>query len=223
VFKILVDLPALAGLRAPFVQPLIDAARAGFPEIDRDPVQAVQLSLFLVERFEFVLESRGFDVRNVRAITRGRPFSSIRPSDELKKLKVLPEFTETPEFQELAIAFKRAKNISKELPDEQFRAAEAGGVPIDVTVPAERVLLDEIERRRGVIEGAVGGGDGYREAFAEAARFKPAVDRFFQDVLVMDPNPTVRANRLRLLRRLQTLILNLADISEIVPEETRQV
>ena len=223
VFKILVDLPALAGLRAPFVQPLIDAASAGFPEIDRDPVQAVQLSLFLVERFEFVLESRGFDVRNVRAITRGRPFSSIRPSDELKKLKVLPEFTETPEFQELAIAFKRAKNISKELPDEQFRAAEAGGVPIDVTVPAERILLDEIERRRGVIEGAVGGGDGYREAFAEAARFKPAVDRFFQDVLVMDPNPTVRANRLRLLRRLQTLILNLADISEIVPEETRQV
>ena len=223
VFKILVDLPALAGLRAPFVQPLIDAARAGFPAIEWDPPQVVQLSVFLVERFEFVLQSRGFDVRNVRAITRGRPFSSIRPSDELKKLKVLPEFTETPEFQELAIAFKRAKNISKELPDEQFRAAEAGGVPIDVTVPAERVLLDEIERRRGVIEGAVGGGDGYREAFAEAARFKPAVDRFFQDVLVMDPNPTVRANRLRLLRRLQTLILNLADISEIVPEETRQV
>ncbi len=222
VFRTLVDLPALSGVRAPLVQPLIDAARSHFPATRWDQGLLAQLTMFLVERFEFVLESRGFDVRNVRAITRGRPFSAIRPSDELKKLKVLPEFTDTPEFQQLAIAFKRAKNISRELPDEQFRSAEAAGVPIEVSLPAERMLLDEIEHRRGIIDGAVAAGDGYREAFAEAARFKPAVDRFFNDVLVMDPNPTLRTNRLRLLRRLQNLLLTLADISEIVPEDSRQ-
>ena len=64
-------------------------------------------------------------------------------------------------------------------------------------------------------------GSGYREAFAEAARFKPAVDRFFDDVLVMAPDPNVREGRLRLLRRLERLILQLGDISEIVPEEAR--
>ena len=56
------------------------------------------------------------------------------------------------------------------------------------------------------------------EAFAEAARFKPAVDKFFDDVLVMAPDPVVRQGRLRLLRRLEDVILKLADISEIVSE-----
>jgi glycyl-tRNA synthetase beta chain len=222
VFKILVDLPTVVGVRAPLVQPLFDEAKKNYPETEWNVDKVVHLQVFMQERFAFLLESRGFDVRNVRAITRTRPFTTIRPSDELKKLKVLPEFTDTPEFQELAIAFKRAKNISKELPEERFRFAEATGVPIEVSVPAERTLLQEIEKRRGVIEGAVGVGDGYREAFAEAARFKPAVDQFFKDVLVMDPDERVRENRLRLLRRLQNLILNLADISEIVTEETKQ-
>jgi glycyl-tRNA synthetase beta chain len=219
VFKILVDLPALTGVRAPLVQPLCDEARKNFPEFHWDLTQVIHFQVFMQERFGFVLESRGFDVRNVRAVTQGRSFATIRPSDELKKLKVLPEFTDTAEFQELAIAFKRAKNIARELPEDQYWRDEKIGVPIELSVPAEQDLLNEIERRRAAIEGAIAVGDGYREAFAEAARFKPAVDRFFKDVLVMDPNPTVRKNRLRLLRRLEDLILKLANISEIVTEE----
>jgi glycyl-tRNA synthetase beta chain len=45
------------------------------------------------------------------------------------------------------------------------------------------------------------------------------VDRFFTDVLVMADDPQIRRNRRWLLKRLETLMLNLADISEIVPEE----
>jgi len=220
VFKILVDLPTLTGVRAPLVQPLLDAAKKQLTEGDWDLTQLIHLHAFMLERLAFVLESRGFDVRNVRAVTRDRAFTDIRPSDELKKLEVLPEFTDTLAFQELAIAFKRAKNILKDEPEAEFWLAEKTGVPIEVSAPAEKLLLQEIEKRRGVIEGSVSIGEGYREAFAEAARFKPVVDQFFKDVLVMDPNPTVRKNRLRLLRRLSNLILKLANISEIVPEET---
>ena len=181
--KILVDLPELTGIRAPLVQPLFDAAKKNFPASGWDITQLIDFNVFMVERFEFVLESRGFDVRNVRAITRDRAFSDIRPSDELKKLRVLPEFADTPEFQELAIAFKRVKNILKELADDEFEHLENTGVPIEVSAPAEQGLLQEIEGRRGVIEKAVSIGEGYREAFAEAARFRPAVDQFFKDVL----------------------------------------
>jgi glycyl-tRNA synthetase beta chain len=222
VFKILVDLPSITGVRAPFVQPLLDAAKRGFPSADWDVSQLIHLHAFLIERFEFVLESRGFDVRNVRAITRGRAasnFSKIRPSDELKKLSVLPEFTETPEFQELAVAFKRAKNLLKDVADDESSLADHTGVPIEATAPAEKSLLDEIELRRGAIEGAVAVGEGYREAFAAAARFKPKIDGFFKDLLVMDPDLRIRKNRLRLLRSFRDLVLELADISEIVAEE----
>jgi len=47
------------------------------------------------------------------------------------------------------------------------------------------------------------------------------VDKFFDDVLVMDKDPLVRERRLRLLRRLEALILKLADISEIVAEDSK--
>ncbi len=218
VFKILVDLPAIAGVRAPMVGPLVNAATNGFAG-SWDETKTIQFTGFMLERFEFVLESRGLDVRNIRAITRDRDLASIRPSDELAKLKILPEFTETPGFQELASSFKRAKNILKDVSDDELRHAENMGVPITVSAPAEQALLHEIEDRRGVIESAVLSGDGYREAFAEAARFKPVVDKFFKDLLVMDPDLDVRKNRLRLLRRFRELILSLANISEIVAEE----
>jgi len=61
-------------------------------------------------------------------------------------------------------------------------------------------------------------GDGYRRAFAEAAQFGPAVDRFFTDVFVMADDQTLRRARLRLVTQLARLILTLADISEIVPQ-----
>ena len=46
-----------------------------------------------------------------------------------------------------------------------------------------------------------------------------ALAEFFDDVMVMTEDVKVRDARLRLLRRLEGLILQLADVSEIVPEE----
>ena len=109
-----------------------------------------------------------------------------------KKLKVLPEFAETTEFQQLAVAFKRVKNIAKELPEGEFGDLELSGQPLLLTEPAELTLLSEIERRGNVVDRAVESGEGYRDAFAEASRVKPAVDAFFNDVLVMAPDPLVR-------------------------------
>jgi glycyl-tRNA synthetase beta chain len=224
VFKILVDLPDLVGepIR-PLLQPLLDAASdaLGKPFASWDGGQLAALHAFLDDRFAYVLESRGFEARNVRAVTRGRGFDEIRPSDELRKLKVLPEFTDSPDFQQLAVAFKRVRNIARELPRDRYRAVEQGGKPLDTTEPAENALLEELARRGPVIDRAVDGGDSYREAFAEAAKFKPAVDRFFAEVLVMSPDANVRETRLRIMRRLESQIVKLADISEMVTEDTK--
>ena len=46
-----------------------------------------------------------------------------------------------------------------------------------------------------------------------------SVDLFFTDVLVMADNSRVRRRRLLLLKRLERLILQLADVSEIVKED----
>ena len=56
----------------------------------------------------------------------------------------------------------------------------------------------------------------YREAFAGVASLQPAVAKFFDDVLVMAEDERVRAARLGLVASLRGLILDIADISEMV-------
>src|SRR5262249_11939662 len=135
---------------------------------------------FMAERLAFVLEARGFDIRTVRAVTASR-FPHVRPADELQKLKILPEFIASPDFQALATAFKRVMNITREIPNDRLVGRE--NRPVGLAEPAEKALLDEIDNREPAIMRAVASGQGFREAFAEAAKFKPVVDRVFNEVL----------------------------------------
>jgi glycyl-tRNA synthetase beta chain len=223
LLRVLADLPELTGLNArPTLGALIDEAAAGFggsPALDG--AGAAALDAFLRERLSYLLESRGFDVRNVRAVLHAaETVRGVSPLEARRKLDVLPDYTGTPEFQQLATAFKRVKNIARELPDAEYLAAEQQGPPLAdlLTEPAERALLTEYERRRPVIERVLDAGDSYRQAFAEAAAFGPHVDRFFTDVFVMVDDPGLRRARLRLMSSMARLILRLADISEIVPQ-----
>jgi len=156
-------------------------------------------------------------VRNVRAVTSGAP-ASMSPLQARRKVEVLPEFTESPDFRQLAILFKRVRNIARNL--ESSGGSDAVDTSI-LTEPAEVALLAEIDRRQPAIEAAVASGQGYRQAFAEAAELGPAVARFFDDVLVMAEDAALRQARLRLMKRLETLILQLADVSEIVAEDPK--
>jgi glycyl-tRNA synthetase beta chain len=62
-------------------------------------------------------------------------------------------------------------------------------------------------------------GAGFRRPL-EASQFEPVVARFFNEVFVMTDDPAVRRARLRLMKRLEALILELGDISEIVATES---
>ncbi len=221
IFKILVDLPALTGLSArPTLQALLAEAARPFAPLEQWPAETRHtMDGFLLERFRYVLEQRGFDVRNVRAVLQESRFAQLNPADALKRLEALPEFTVSPDFQKLAVAFKRVKNIARELPDAEYVAAEKKD-PLDKLLkePAEIALLGELQQREPVIDSVLKSGENLRRAFVEAAQFGPAVDRFFTEIFVMVDDPALRQARLRLMKRLERLILRIADISEIVSE-----
>jgi glycyl-tRNA synthetase beta chain len=204
LLRVLVDLPELTGIdRAVTLSQVIGPlGHGGGPD--------AALRTFLLERLRHLLEQRGFDSRNVRAVTHG-DVDAISPLIARRKLEVLPEFTSSAEFAQLATAFKRVRNIARELPADQ---------KADWSVlhePAEAALLKELEQRQQIVETAVRAGD-FRRGFAEAARFGPAVDKFFTDVFVMVDDPALKTARLSLMKRLEQVILSLADISEIVPQ-----
>ena len=218
MLRVLTDLPVLVGLdRRISIGHIRRLARTVHGEL-RDDGQGRE-SVFFLERVRYLLEERGFDVRNVRAVTHGH-IDELRPLDALRKLQVLPEFTDTPDFQRLATLFKRVKNIARELSVAELDEADRLDPKLTtlLTEPAEQSLLGELSTRQAVIETAVSSGEGYREAFADAAKLGPAVDQFFTDVFVMADDAVLRRARLRLVKRVEQLIVQLADVSELVQE-----
>ena len=220
MLRILIDLPELTGLDARVsVGALLRLARDMHKTVPDDA--AVRLTAFVLDRLRYLLEERGFDLRNVRAVTH-QPLDKIRPLDARRKLEVLPALTETADFRTLATLFKRVKNIARDLPaDDAMTAAGSSsgeGFETLLTEPAEQTLLGELQARRSVIDTAVETGAGFREAFAEATKIGPAVDRFFTEVFVMVDDPSLRRARLHLMQQVEQVILQLADVSEIVRE-----
>ena len=218
MLRILIDLPELTGLEARVPIGALRRLAAPAPPADRaDDAARDRETAFLLDRLRYLLEVRGFDRRNVRAVTH-QPLDTLRPLDARRKLEVLPEFTDTADFRTLATLFKRVKNIARELPREAGRVAGGERFEAALTEPAERALLAELTARRSVIDTAVREGAGFRAAFAEAAKIGPAVDRFFTEVFVMADDPSLRSARLRLMQEVEHVILQLADVSEIVRE-----
>jgi glycyl-tRNA synthetase beta chain len=218
IFKVLVDLREVTGLPVrPALWPLLKKAAEPFADLTEWPEGAVkEMMAFLRERYQHVLEQRGYDIRNVRAVAR----LEDSPVDAKKKLEVLPEFTASLDFQKLAVAFKRVKNIARELPDAGSAMSDIGerSISTNLKEPAELALLEELERRGPEIDRVLESGENLRRAFVEAAQFGPAVDRFFTEIFVMVDDRALRDARLRLMKRLEQQILRIADISEIVSE-----
>ena len=170
------------------------------------------LAEFLGERESHLFERRGFRADEIRAVV---PRWGTRPRNVLRRVEALAQARKSPEFVALAALFKRVKNITKDFD---------GGLTEDMrgklVEPAERALLQEMDARRQAIDAAV-----TQERFADAMRELGAmsgpVDRFFVDVLVMVDDPPLREARLALLTALRRTILNIADIAEIAPAESR--
>ena len=217
ITRVLVDLPEQTGLTSRLsIGELLSMAYEshGHPDVETEG----RVTAFVRERVRYVLEERGFDVRNVRAVTHQETLADLCPIDARRKLEVLPEFTESADFRRLAILFKRVQNIAREMSDAEFEAEEEAFPMRALTEPAERALLNEVIQRRSVIEEAVKSGQNFRDAFAEAAALGPAVERFFSEVFVMVDEPKVRRARLSVMKRVERLILKLADVSELVRE-----
>ncbi len=129
----------------------------------------------------------------------------------LKKIEAVEDLKGHPDFEPLAVAFKRVVNILKGFGD--------GSVdPSLFETDVERELYDAWEELEAKVEDFLERGE-YREAMAHLVKFRKPVDRFFEGVLVMAKDEKVRFNRLSLLERIARLFYRVADFSKIVTEK----
>jgi glycyl-tRNA synthetase beta chain len=124
------------------------------------------------------------------------------------RLRALVEFLKLPAAASLAAANKRSANILK-------KSTEAGSVPVStesLRLPAEIELHQSILAAQPEIAAAIKRAD-YVATFNRLAALRPAVDAFFDAVMVNDPDPALRINRLALLGQLRQLFTQVADLS----------
>ncbi|HUJ41015.1 MAG TPA: glycine--tRNA ligase subunit beta [Candidatus Acidoferrales bacterium] len=185
------------------------------PAVRRPATLEQQVSEFLADRARFYFhERRGYALDEVKAAMAAGSDDLVDLADRLEALhRVRP----TENFPPLAAAFKRIRNIL-----EKSAAKEA--IP-DAPDPAHFAAEEERALHSAAQETAHAAAQfrqahQYQPALARIAALRPAVDRFFDKVLVMAEDPAVRANRLSLLRNLLREFSTIADFSEIVTDST---
>jgi len=163
---------------------------------------------FITERIEFYLrELRNFAYDEVKAVL-AVPFGSLPDLED--RTEAIHYIRPTGDFEPLAASFKRIKNILR-----QAEVEHAAGVKSELLQSGpEKDLFEAFEKVR---EQAAQTGS-YREKLAHIASLRPKVDLFFDKILVNDPDPVIRQNRLALLYSLLTEFSIIADFSEIVTE-----
>ena len=160
---------------------------------------------FFKSRLKNQLVSDGFSYDVVDAVFSAR-FNDIL--DAVNKVKALSELKTLEYFSPLAIAFKRAANIIKE---NKYGSPD----PALLKEDAEKELYDSFNSIKSDVEKLVEE-KMYLDAMKKIAEIRGSVDKFFDKVMVMVEDKSLRENRLNLLSNISKLYGELADFTKII-------
>ena len=180
-----------------------DAATVGHADVRQ------QVAAFLRERLHFYLkDARGFAYDVVNAVLAAGD-NDVR--DAIARAEALTQVRGSEDFIAISTAFKRIKNILRQAEEKGY----AGGSWVDIKASDAVSLreaassvapqVEQLRQRRH-----------YGQALALIATLRPAVDTFFDKVMVLDPDEKVRGAHLALIRGVLESFSTIADFSEIV-------
>ena len=191
------DLRQLIGLS-------LGAYRAQGLDFDMEAV-ATSVVRFFQGRLVAIAREEGIRPDTIEAVS---AVGVVDPIEYMARAHALEDArSQSPElFDDLATAYARAAHLGDAKLGAEVDAALLG--------PAEQSLYDACEQGSVRVSEALARDD-YAGALAALAELKAPIDRFFEDVLVMDEDTAVRENRLRLLNRFVEVFVGVADIGAL--------
>jgi glycyl-tRNA synthetase beta chain len=169
---------------------------------------------FFRERLEFYLkDARGYAYDVVSAVL---AVDSDDVVDAAARAEAVSKVRGSADFESISSAFKRMKNILRQA-SEKTRHIAARVDPTSLLEESEKELAALIPQTVATVEKRRAARD-YEGALLEIAKLRPAIDRFFDKVMVMVDDDNLRANRLALLQTVVKEFSTIADFSEIVTE-----
>ncbi|CAK8718515.1 Glycine--tRNA ligase beta subunit [Candidatus Electronema halotolerans] len=164
---------------------------------------------FIRLRFENDLIAAG---KNQAAVEAGTSVAFADLNDCLARIEALEAMRGSEDFAVLAGSCKRIANIIKDNVETSVDESL-------LTEAAEKDLFAVGKAVQAQVEPLLAEGD-YPAALRAMLIMKAPVDAFFDQVMVMDENPAVRANRLNLLTKLAGLVRRVGDISKMHAEQS---
>ncbi len=192
---------------------LIELARSQFPQKDvQEKANTAAIYEFIIDRLRTYLRdqsvaSKSFTSAEIDAVLSQEP---AQINDLIQRLTALREFNALPEAAQLAAANKRISNILK----KTTTPIPASCSSKLLQIPAEASLQKALESIAPALNAAY-----EKRQFVELLKALVAlstpIDQFFADVMVMDPNPELRDNRLALLQQLHQKMNLVADLGKL--------
>ncbi|WP_371396982.1 glycine--tRNA ligase subunit beta [Fretibacter rubidus] len=173
---------------------------------------SADLLTFILDRLRGDLRDKGFrhDIIDAAFATGGDDLVAIT-----NRVSALQDFLLSESGTDLLAGYKRASNILKaeakkgELPSGEI----LGGVEA-LTNPLARELEQALSKARIDIESALAT-ESYDTAMTALSALRVPIDAFFDDVMVVDDDPNIRANNLRLLGMIRDTAAQIADFDQI--------
>ena len=185
------------------IQDLLHTVAAQFPQGLLAENTVAEVADFMQARLAVLLQN-DYAHDTVAAVLAQRPDRLDNLAD---KLQAVESFKKLPEAATLAAANKRVQNLLKKA-DAELGAVQKNLLQED----AERALFAATQALRPTVQAALAQHD-FQAALTALAAVKPQVDAFFDNVMVMADDATVKQNRLNLLNELSQLMNAVADIS----------
>jgi glycyl-tRNA synthetase beta chain len=174
-------------------------------KIERPPQEIKKDVLeFFKGRLQNLLTSKGFSPDAVEA-AQAVGFDDI--VDLQERAKALHDLRSEPDFESLAVAFKRVVNISKDHIPGKID-------PKRFETDVERKLFEAYQTLGKTAKEKIAQKD-YSLALKDLSKLRQPVDEFFNGVLVMAEDEKIRTNRLSLLSDISQLFFKIGDFSKI--------
>lgn len=187
---------------------IVEAALDGYLEqglaFDKDEVEA-SVCAFIKGRMEQMVRDEKVSADTVAAVSAG---SVTVPAQYFQLAHALEDAraNDREAFDNLATAYARAAHLADAVLGSEVDSALMGD--------AERVLLEATDAAQANVDVARSAKD-FTAVIAALAALREPIDAFFDEVMVMDEDEALRANRLRLLNRFESVFAGIANIGEM--------
>jgi glycyl-tRNA synthetase beta chain len=169
---------------------------------------------FLRQRIEGILESGGYSFDEVKTVV------GVLGNDKLKelgsllpKLAALKKARQKEDFSSISAVFKRINNILSQAKKQNIDISETINESL-LTEVEEKNLFDYAIKIKSEVAGYISQNK-YDEIFGKVLEIKPAVDGFFEKVMVMAENSAVKSNRVSLLNYTKNIFVEFLDFSAL--------